>query len=87
METRKDAPQDETLQSAGHLVSIPSRSGMSFVANQLVMESILAGFIRQAEVDRAQRQRLMRVGRKHNNGPVAQQKADPFYRQFDKRKF
>lgn len=31
-----------------------------------------------------QAQRVMRVGRKRNDGPVIQTKAEPYYRKFDK---
>ena len=39
---------------------------------------------RQTEIE--QTQRVMRVGRKHNAGPVFQPPAEPYYRQLDKRR-
>lgn len=91
------------MEAAGCLGSIPSRSGMSFVANRLLIEKVAAGGKMviidkgqsyetfQAEINPLEHeriQRILRVGRKRNDGPVAQPKQTvPYYRQFDKRKF
>lgn len=55
------------------VVMSPAGSGMSLTANQQEIERV---------------QRIMRVGRKRNDGPAAQPKQlMPYYRQFDKRAF
>ena len=88
-------------EAAGCLGSIPNRAGLSVLANQAMLEQIAAGGtvvvfdkcnsseitatdIHSLEIEQAQR--VMRVGRKRNDGPAIPPKAEPCYRKFDKRR-
>lgn len=90
-----------TPEAAGCLSRLPNRAGMSFLANQVMLEQMVAGgrvvvFDKGStsemaateihRLDSEQTQRVMRVGRKRNDGPVIQPKAVPYYRQFGKRR-
>lgn len=95
--------ENDISEAAGYLGSIPSRAGMSFLANQLVIKQMVAGgtmvvldkgsFSAEVMLAENQRQkveqfkRVMRVGRKRNDGLAVQPNPVPYYRQFDKRKF
>lgn len=45
---------------------------------------VMVAEIRRQEIEQAQR--VMRIGRKCNDMPVVQPEAEPYYRQFDKRR-
>lgn len=93
--------KNDISEAAGCLESLPSRAGMSFLASRLVMKQMATGGtmvvldkgssaevmvaeIRRQEIEQAQR--VMRIGRKRNDMPVVQPEAEPYYRQFDKRR-
>ena len=75
---------------------------MSALANRLVKEQIAAGGVVTVidngssmeqlceDIEKAKQEHIARImsdGCKRNDGPVATPKAEPYYRQFDKRKF
>lgn len=88
------------LDAAGFLGSIPSRAGMTSMASRIVLEQMAAGAsvvvfdkgystesfahaIHQPVVDEAKH--VVRVGGQKKDKPVAHEKAEPYYRQFEKR--
>ena len=88
-------------EAAGCLGSIPNRAGPNVLANQAMLEQIAAGGtvvvfdkcnsseitatdIHSLEIEQAQR--VMRVGRKRNDGQAIPPKAEPYYSKFDKRR-
>lgn len=91
----------ENKESWNRLVMMPPGAGMSTLEHQVVMEKIAAGGAiavldtgRSAEAMAAgihrreteQVQRIMRVGRKRNDGRAIQLQAEPYYRKFDRRR-
>lgn len=93
--------KNDIREAAGCLGSIPNRAGMSVLSSQAMQKQIAAsGTVvvfdkgRSSEMSGTeihcmeieQTQRAMRVGRKRNDVPVAQSKAEPYYRQFEKRR-
>jgi len=97
--TMTEQTKKDIREAAGSLGSVPNRAGMSFLSNCVALELVaacgtvcvfdkgkssemVATEIHSPEIEQAQR--VMRIGRKRNDGPVVQPKAEPYYRQFDK---
>lgn len=88
--------QNEHKKDWNKVVMTPPGSGMSVIAHEVALGGTMvvldkgssaegmAAAIRQQEAE--QTQRVMRIGRKRNDGPVVQTKAEPYYRQFAKRR-
>lgn len=77
------------------VVLSPAGAGMSFMANQLMTESVIDNGQKLVVVGSCESlERLAREGRKHSSVNEAKAKAvvkaqvvAPYYKQFDKRKF